>query len=89
MAKAIKENISFEKSVSKLEEILDKLEQGDLPLEKSLKLYQQGMELSGQCAKLLDQAEQSVKIIQIHENGQSEESEFSLLNSVSDEVEQD
>ena len=67
---------SFEKSISKLEGILEKLEQGDLSLEKSLKLFQEGMTLSAQCAKQLDEAEQSVKLIRMQDQGECKELDF-------------
>lgn len=71
--------VSFEKSMQKLEGILEKLEQGDLPLEKSLKLYQEGMALSAQCAQQLEEAQQSVKLIQIQGQGMAKESDFPAL----------
>ncbi len=69
---------SFEKSIGKLEGILEKLEQGDLSLEKSLELFQEGMALSAQCAKQLDEAEQNVKLIRMQSQGECEELDFSI-----------
>jgi exodeoxyribonuclease VII small subunit len=42
---------SFEESLKKLETIVEKLEQGDLPLEESLKLFEEGVGLSAICKK--------------------------------------
>lgn len=54
---------SFEESLKKLETIVEKLEQGDLPLEESLKLFEEGVGLSAICKKELDDAEGKVQIL--------------------------
>ena len=54
---------SFEENITRLEEIVRKLEKGDAPLEESLKLFQEGTELGASCGKLLDEAELTVKKI--------------------------
>lgn len=54
---------SFEESLKKLETIVDKLEKGDLPLEESLKLFEQGVDLSAVCKKELDEAEGKVQML--------------------------
>ena len=54
---------SFEENITRLEEIVRKLEKGDAPLEESLKLFQEGTELVASCGKLLDEAELTVKKI--------------------------
>lgn len=51
----------FENSLKKLEAIVDKLEKGDLSLEDSLKLFEQGVDLSAKCKKELDEAEGKVQ----------------------------
>lgn len=53
MAKTI-DAISFEKAMEKLEEIVDKLSEGKLPLEDMVKLYEEGSKLSAHCEKLLN-----------------------------------
>lgn len=55
--------LNFEKSMQMLEGIVKKLEAGDLPLEESLKIYEQGVKLAAQCQKTLSQAEQKVAIL--------------------------
>ncbi len=51
---------SFEQSLKKLEAIVDKLEKGDLPLEESLKLFEEGVALSSTCKQELEEAEGKV-----------------------------
>ena len=57
---AKKQTLSFEESLSRLEEIVRHLEKGDLPLNDSLTLYEEGTGLIAACSKLLDEAEQKV-----------------------------
>jgi len=52
---------SFEKALSRLEEIAEKLESGDLPLEESLKIFKEGIELSRWCSQVLNQTESELK----------------------------
>ena len=52
--------LSFEESLSKLDEIVRHLEKGDLPLSESLKLFEEGTSLLSTCSKMLDDAEQKV-----------------------------
>ena len=54
---------SFEESLKKLEAIVDQLEKGDLPLEDSLKLFEDGVSLSAVCKKELDEAEGKVQML--------------------------
>ena len=54
---------SFEQSLKKLETIVDKLEKGDLPLEESLKLFEEGVGLSATCKKELEAAEGKVQML--------------------------
>ena len=55
-----KQKISFEEALSRLEEIVRHLEKGDLPLNDSLTLYEEGTGLIASCNKMLDEAEQKV-----------------------------
>lgn len=48
---------SFEASMTRLEEIIKQLEDGSVPLEEAMKLFQEGTALAGSCGKLLDEAE--------------------------------
>jgi exodeoxyribonuclease VII small subunit len=54
---------SFESSLEDLEQIVKQLEAGDLPLERSLELFEQGVRLSRECQKRLDEAERKVEIL--------------------------
>jgi exodeoxyribonuclease VII small subunit len=54
---------SFEDSLKQLETIVGQLEKGDLPLEESLKLFEEGMRLSAACKEELDAAEGKVQIL--------------------------
>jgi exodeoxyribonuclease VII large subunit len=54
---------NFESSLKELEEIVGRLETGDLPLEQSLELFEQGIRLSRDCQKRLDEAERKVEIL--------------------------
>jgi exodeoxyribonuclease VII small subunit len=54
---------SFEASLESLEEIVQQLEGGDLSLEKSLELFEQGIKLSRQCQERLSQAERRIEIL--------------------------
>jgi exodeoxyribonuclease VII small subunit len=53
----------FEDCLKRLEEIVDQLEKGDLPLEQSLALFEEGMKLSNACRGELEQAEGKVEIL--------------------------
>lgn len=54
---------TFEESLKKLEVIVDQLEKGELPLEQSLKLFEEGVSLSGICKEELDNAEGKVQML--------------------------
>jgi exodeoxyribonuclease VII small subunit len=53
----------FEEAMARLEEIVQELEKGDVPLEQSLKLFEEGIKLSGICNKRLEEAERKVEIL--------------------------
>ena len=54
-------NKDFESSLKKLEEIVTELESGDLPLEKSIKAFEDGIKLTRHCRKLLTEAELKIE----------------------------
>lgn len=54
---------SFESSLEELEKIVAKLERGDLPLESSLELFEQGIRLSRECQERLGQAERRIEVL--------------------------
>ena len=51
----------FESSLEKLEKIVSELEEGDLPLEKSIKAFEEGIKLTRHCQKLLTEAELKIE----------------------------
>jgi exodeoxyribonuclease VII small subunit len=53
--------LSFEQAYSQLEEVVAKLESGEMSLEESVKLFEQGKQLASHCQSLLDKAELRVK----------------------------
>ena len=55
------QNQSFEANMQRLEQIVRAMERGDVPLDESLKLFQEGTKLVSNCAKMLDEAELQVK----------------------------
>ncbi len=67
---------TFETSVARLEQIVAALERGDLPLEESLKLFEEGTGLVKSCTKLLDEAELKVVKLMKGPDGTPEETEF-------------
>ena len=71
-----KQSQTFEQSMDKLEEIVRKIEQGNVPLEEALKLFEEGTKLADSCAKLLDKAEQKVLEVTKGEDGSPVETEW-------------
>ena len=69
-------NKSFEQNVARLEQIVRAMERGDVALEESLKLFQEGTELVRSCSKLLDDAQLQVKKIMTAPDGSPVEEEF-------------
>lgn len=55
---------SYEELYARLQEVVTRLEHGELPLDETLKLYEQGMQLAAACQRLLDQAELRVQQLQ-------------------------
>jgi exodeoxyribonuclease VII small subunit len=63
------ESLPFEKALERLEEVVNQLERGDVPLEKAIQLFDEGMKLSHICGKKLEWAEQQVEML-VQENGE-------------------
>lgn len=57
----------FEECLQRLEVIVKEMERGDLPLEQSLKLFEEGIALSGSCRKELEEAEGRIEILLKHD----------------------
>jgi exodeoxyribonuclease VII small subunit len=75
---------SFEASLEALEEIVRQLEGGDLPLEKSLELFEDGIRLSRQCQERLNQAERRIEILLRDNQGRPVVSAFEDANKISE-----
>jgi len=67
---------SFEKNLERLDAIVQQLEDADLPLEKALQLYEEGMKLSAVCQKQLEEAEGRVEILMKKAGGKFEAEPF-------------
>ena len=65
----------YEECLERLEKIVQELEKGDVPLEQSLKLFEEGMQLSASCRKELEDAEGKVEIL-LKKNGKLQAEPF-------------
>lgn len=80
------EKIKFEEALAELEKIVKKLEQGGLPLEESLTLFERGMKLSKLCFKKLSEAQRKIEILTINkETGEVMTNPFSLEETIESE----
>jgi len=68
----------FEECLQRLEKIVQELEKGNVPLEKSLTLFEEGMHLSSACRKELEQAEGKVEILLKKAGGEMAAEPFDL-----------
>lgn len=73
------EKISFEENIEKLEKIVTDLEKGNLNLDDSVKKFEEGMKISKDCNKILEEAEKKITIL-LEENGEIKEQEFKINN---------
>jgi len=63
--------MSFELAVAELERIVEQLERGDVPLDKSIEIYERGEALKAHCEKLLSAAEKRIEKIRLDRQGQA------------------
>ncbi len=69
--------MDFEKNLVRLEEIVGKMERGELSLDDSLKLFEEGVKLSKECHQRLNEAENKVRILMgVDDKGQAVTQEF-------------
>jgi exodeoxyribonuclease VII small subunit len=68
----------FEECIQRLEKIVDQLEKGEIPLEQALKLFEEGIELSNNCRKELEDAEGKVEIL-LKQNGKLQAEPFEAI----------
>jgi len=71
----MKEN-TFEKALEKLEKIVEELESGSLPLDGSLKRYEDGIKLARECQKRLDKAKGKIETLVKNDKGEFEMKQF-------------
>jgi exodeoxyribonuclease VII small subunit len=62
-------DLKFEDCLARLEQIVTALEAGNLPLEESLKVFEEGVSLARQCGKYLDDAERRIELLVKDESG--------------------
>jgi exodeoxyribonuclease VII small subunit len=67
--------VRFEDCLERLEKIVQELEKGEVPLEKSLTLFEEGMQLSATCRKQLEEAEGKIEIL-LKQNGKLQTEPF-------------
>ncbi len=65
--------LKFEAALTRLEELVRNMEKGDLSLEESLKLFEEGVRLSGHCTKILNEAEKKVATLMMNKEGKTEQ----------------
>ena len=61
--------LSFEEAIAELEQVVTRLDSGDVPLDESIKLYERGAALRDHCAKKLDEADAKVRQITLDVQG--------------------
>ena len=72
-----KEKVNFEEAIKKLETIANELETGDLSLDDTITKFEEGIKLSNQCTKMLDEAEKKISIL-IKKDNEIVEEDFSV-----------
>lgn len=74
-----KDEITFEKALVRLEEILKSLENNTAPLDESLGMFEEGVNLIKLCNNKLDKAEQKIKILVKNQDGEYDEQDFTKV----------
>ena len=64
--------VKFEQAMARLEAIVGELENGDLPLDESLRIFEEGIRLSRNCLKVLEDAERKVEVLIQDKNGKKQ-----------------
>jgi len=76
---AAKKSYPFESSLARLESLVEQMESGELSLDESLKLFEEGIKLTRECQQALTDAEQKVNLL-LEKSGVTETSEFLVDN---------
>jgi exodeoxyribonuclease VII small subunit len=79
----------FERKLTDLEAVVERLEQGDLPLEESVRLFEEGMKLSESCRQELEAAEGRIQILMRQADGKLQAREFAVETEVDEELVED
>ena len=74
----MEKNKDFEEMIQDLEQIAKELESGNLSLDDSVKKFEQGMEISKQCSKILEDAEKKITILVKNSNSDLVEEDFKI-----------
>ena len=85
MKKAEAQSQNFESSLAALEKIVRELERGELPLEKSLELFERGVKLSRECQERLQEAERRIEVLLQRDGGEGRSSSSSVLGALDGE----
>ncbi len=86
MSKSKNDKMTFEVGVARLEELIEELENGELDLDKSLAVFEEGINLSRQLNKKLDEAEKKLELLLKDENGEPMGREVSFDREGQDEA---
>jgi len=70
--------VKFEEALARLEAIVAELERGELPLEDSMRIFEEGMKLSKVCLKMLEEAERKVEILIKDKDGKKRTRTFDI-----------
>jgi exodeoxyribonuclease VII small subunit len=73
----------FEECLQRLEQIVDQLEKGDIPLEQALGLFEEGIQLSNSCRQELEDAEGKVEVL-LNRNGKIQPEPFEAVTGVAE-----
>ncbi len=79
----------FEEKLTALEQVVEKLERGDLTLDESVKLFEEGVKLSNACKKELEAAEGKIQILVERSNGAVKTTDLDLNESTETEEDED
>jgi exodeoxyribonuclease VII small subunit len=77
--------VKFEQAMARLEAIVTELEKGELPLDDSLRIFEEGIRLSKTCLKMLEEAERKVEILVQEKDGRRRLQAFSVTDQDSDD----
>ncbi|MGD0889331.1 MAG: exodeoxyribonuclease VII small subunit [Acidobacteriaceae bacterium] len=80
---------NFEEQLTQLETVVERLERGDLSLDESVRLFEDGMKLSGACKKELEQAEGRIQVLVEGKGGKMKPTDLELQPSENDDLDAD